>query len=69
VASTRHTLLAPGNEQAWARINQEERRLAVPPPNTPVETLLRTGIALCEQAFMLVNAVERTDDGRSASRA
>ena len=66
---TRHTLLTPGNERAWARINEEERRLAAPPPDTPVEALLRSGMALCEQAFMLVNAIERTDDGRSAPRA
>lgn len=69
MASTRHTLLAPGNERAWARINEEERHAATPPADTPVEALLRSGIALSEQAFMLLNAIERTDDGRSASRA
>lgn len=69
MASTRRTLLAPGNERAWARINEEERLRSTPAADTPVEALLRSGMALSEQAFSLLNAIERTDDGRSAPRA
>jgi hypothetical protein len=65
----RHTLLAPGHEARWAQINEEERRGAVPPADTPVEELLRSGMALSQQAFALLNAIERPDAGRSAPRA
>jgi hypothetical protein len=65
----RHTLLAPGHEAQWAAINAEERRSAVPPANTPVEALLRAGMALSQQAFTLLNAIERPDDRGPASRA
>jgi hypothetical protein len=57
----RHTLLAPGHEGTWARINDEDRRRAIPPADTPVETLLRSGMALSQQAFALLNAIERPD--------
>jgi len=69
MARTRHTLLVPGNEEAWASINRDERRAAAPPADTPVETLLRSGLALSEQAFLLLNAIERPDDSASAPRA
>jgi hypothetical protein len=61
----RQTLLAPGHEAAWASINDEERRGAIPAADTPVETLLRSGMALSEQAFALLNAIERHDAGGS----
>jgi hypothetical protein len=63
------TLLATGHEATWARINDEERRSAIPAANTPVETLLRSGMALSEQAFALLNAIERPDADGPASRA
>jgi hypothetical protein len=69
MATPRDTLLRPGQEQAWAQINLEERRSAAPPPDTPVESLLRAGMALSEQAFLLLNAIERPDGERSPSRA
>jgi len=64
----RHTLLTPGHEATWARINDEERRAAIPPADTSVEALLRSGMALSEQAFALLNAIDRPDGGRPASR-
>ena len=63
------TLLAPGNEAAWARINEEERRSLQPPANTPVATLLRQGMALSEQAILLLNAIEPADEDRPAASA
>jgi hypothetical protein len=65
----RDTLLTPGHEAAWAQINEEERRGAVPPADTPVEALLRSGIALSAQAYALLNAIERPDADRPAQRA
>jgi hypothetical protein len=64
-----HTLLAPGNEEAWTRINAAQRRDLTPAPGTPVETLLRQGVALSEQAILLLSAIDRTDDGRPAPSA
>jgi hypothetical protein len=64
----RPTLLTPGHESMWARINDEERRSAIPAANTPVEVLLRSGMALSEQAFALLNAIERPDAAGPASR-
>ena len=61
-------MLEPGHEQTWDRINSEHQRAAVPPPGTPVETLLRTGMMLSEQAFMLLNAIERPDGERPAQQ-
>jgi hypothetical protein len=63
------TLLAPGNEAAWARINEEERRSLWPPADTPVATLLRQGMALSQQAILLLNAIEPADEDRSAPAA
>jgi hypothetical protein len=65
----RPTLLAPGHEATWERINAEERRSAIPAEGTPVEALLRSGMALSEQAFALLNAIERPDAGGPTSRA
>lgn len=69
MASPTRTLLTPGNEEAWAQIDRAERHAAVPPADAPVETLLRSGMALSEQAFALLNAIERSDGRRSAQRA
>jgi hypothetical protein len=63
------TLLAPGNEAAWTRINEEERRVLQPPADTPVATLLRQGMALSRQAILLYNAIEPSDEDRSAPSA
>lgn len=69
MARQTRTLLAPGNEEAWARINEEERRGLEPPPDTPIETLLRHGMALSEQAMLLLASVGRADEDRPASTA
>jgi hypothetical protein len=61
-----HTLLAPGNEEAWTHINAAQRRDLTPAPETPVETLLQQGVALSEQAILLLRAVDRADEGRPA---
>lgn len=63
----RPTLLVPGHEATWARINDEDRQRAIPAVNTPIETLLRSGMALTEQASVLLNAIERPGAGRPAS--
>jgi mannose/cellobiose epimerase-like protein (N-acyl-D-glucosamine 2-epimerase family) len=66
---TRATLLEPGHETEWAVLNEEKRRTLTPPPDTPVEELLRHGIALSRQAFLLLRAVERAANERSARPA
>jgi hypothetical protein len=63
------TLLTPGHEAEWMRINQEERRALTPAPDTPVEELLRRGMAICRQAGLLLNAVERVGDDRAVRSA
>ncbi len=60
------TLFAPGNEQEWARLNAEKRRLLTPPPDTPIGELLRRGQHLSAQAAGLLRAIERAD-GRTRS--
>ncbi len=53
------TLLEPGHESEWARLNAEKRQALTSPPGTPVEELLRRGQALSAQAAWLLEAVER----------
>lgn len=53
------TLLEPGHEQEWARLNAQKRKALTPPPGTPVEELLRRGQALSAQVAWLREAVER----------
>ena len=53
------TLLEPGHEQEWARLNAQKRKALTPPPGTPVEELLRQGQALSAQAAWLLEAVAR----------
>jgi len=55
------TLLEPGHEQEWSRLNAQKREALTPPPSTPVEGLLRRGQALSEQAAWLLEAVKRGD--------
>ncbi len=57
-ASSR-TLLEPGHEEEWARLNAQKREALTPPSGTPVEDLLRQGQALSKQAAWLLDAVER----------
>jgi len=59
------TLLRPDAPQ-WAALNEEKRRLLTPPPDTPVEDLLRQGQELSRQAALLLEAVERADEHGSA---
>ena len=59
------TLLRPGAPE-WAALNEEKRRLLTPPPDTPIEELLRRGERLSEQAARLAAAVERADEHRHA---
>lgn len=55
----RQTLLEPGHESEWKRLNEEKRQLLTPPPSTPPEELLRRGQRLSAQAAALLRAVER----------
>lgn len=55
------TLLEPGHDDAWARLNSEKRQLLTPPADTPVEELLRRGQHLSAQAAGLLRAIERAD--------
>jgi hypothetical protein len=55
----RKTLLEPGHEDEWARLNAEKRRALAPEPDTPIGELLRRGQALSSQAAGLLRAVER----------
>jgi hypothetical protein len=57
----RRTLLEPGHEAEWAEFNREKRRALTPPPDTPVEELLRRGQHLSAQAAWLLRAVERAN--------
>jgi len=58
----RNTLLEPGHEAEWAKLNEEKRHALMPPANTPVAELLRRGQHLSAQAAWLLRAVERADD-------
>ena len=55
----RKTLLEPGHEAEWDRLNAEKRQALTPPPETPLETLLRRGQRLSSQAAGLLRAIER----------
>lgn len=57
------TLLEPGNEAEWARLNSEKRKLLTPPPDTPIGELLRRGQKVSAQAAGLLQAVDRANDG------
>lgn len=64
MASHAHkTLLEPGHEAEWARLNAEKRRALTPPPDTPIGELLRRGQHLSAQAAALLRAVERAGGG------
>lgn len=56
------TLLEPGHEAEWARLNAEKRQALKPPPDTPLGELLRRGQHLSSQAASLLRAVERGDE-------
>ena len=66
MSSRSKTLLEPGHEVEWERLNTEKRRALTPPPETPVGELLRRGQHLSAQAGNLLRAVERAD-GHSRS--
>lgn len=59
------TLLEPGHEAEWARLNAEKREALTPTPDIPIGELLRRGQHLSSQATALLRAVER----RSSSLA
>jgi hypothetical protein len=59
----RKTLLEPGHEAEWQRLNEEKRSGMAPPADTPVGELLRRGQHLSAQAAKLLRAVERGDGG------
>lgn len=65
-SSRRHSLLEPGHEAEWARLDAEKRRALAPLSETPVGELLRRGQHLSAQAAALLRAVERAD-GRTRS--
>jgi mannose/cellobiose epimerase-like protein (N-acyl-D-glucosamine 2-epimerase family) len=62
MASRPRTLLEPGHEAEWARLNAEKRKALTPPPDTPVGELLRRGQALSAQATGLLRAVDRASE-------
>lgn len=60
----RRTLLAPGNESKWARINrEEERQEAELARSLSIPDRLEHGQKLCDQAFAFYNAVHASDHG------
>jgi mannose/cellobiose epimerase-like protein (N-acyl-D-glucosamine 2-epimerase family) len=66
MASRPRTLLEPGHEAEWARLDAEKRAYLTPSPDTPVSELLRRGQHLSAQAAKLLRAVDRANDGRRA---
>jgi mannose/cellobiose epimerase-like protein (N-acyl-D-glucosamine 2-epimerase family) len=62
MASRPRTLLEPGHEAEWARLNAEKRKALTPPPDTPIGELLRRGQALSAQATGLLRAVDRASE-------
>lgn len=61
MVDARRTLLTPGNEDAWARLNAEKRAAQRPAPGTPVRELIDEGVTLSRTALELLQAV---GDGR-----
>jgi hypothetical protein len=53
------TLLEPGHEAEWQRLDAEKRALLTPAPDTPIGELLRRGQHLSAQAARLMRAVDR----------
>jgi hypothetical protein len=66
MAPTSKTLLEPGNDAEWSRLDVEKREALTPSPETPVGELLRRGQHLSAQAASLLRAVERAN-GRAGS--
>ncbi|MBA3865822.1 MAG: hypothetical protein H0X42_05680 [Solirubrobacterales bacterium] len=64
--SSPHTLIEPGHEVEWARLEAEKRRALMPAPQMTVGELLRRGQGISAQAAGLLRAVER---GGGAPRA
>jgi hypothetical protein len=62
MASRPRTLLEPGHEAEWARLNAEKRKALTPPPDTPIGVLLRRGQELSAQATGLLRAVDRANE-------
>jgi hypothetical protein len=55
------TLLEPGHEAEWKRLNEEKHRLLAPAADASVAELLALGQRLSAQAAALLRAVERAD--------
>jgi mannose/cellobiose epimerase-like protein (N-acyl-D-glucosamine 2-epimerase family) len=62
MAPERRTLIEPGHEAEWARLNAEKRQALTPPPDTPIGELLRRGQHLSAQAAGLLRAIDRADE-------
>jgi mannose/cellobiose epimerase-like protein (N-acyl-D-glucosamine 2-epimerase family) len=62
MASRHRTLLEPGHEAEWARLNAEKRAFLTPPRETPVGELLRRGQQLSAQAGKLLRAIDGADE-------
>jgi hypothetical protein len=60
-SSLRRTLLEPGHEAEWKRLNAEKRQMLTPSSGTPIGELLRRGQHLSAQAAGLLLAVERAN--------
>lgn len=61
-ARPQKTLLEPGHEAEWKRLDAEKREALTPASDTPIGELLRRGQHLSSQAAGLLRAVERADD-------
>ncbi|HEY8082322.1 MAG TPA: hypothetical protein VIE64_02030 [Solirubrobacterales bacterium] len=66
MASRINTLIEPGHEATWDRLNAEKRQTLTLAPDTPIGELLRRGQQLSAQAADLLQAIERADE-RSGS--
>lgn len=63
-SSAKRPLLAPGNEEEWARINAEDERAEAEfAASLSVPERLEFGQRLCDQAFSFYNAVRAAGHG------
>jgi len=63
-----NSLLAPGHDEEWVKLNAEKRRALTPPADTPIGELLRRGQHLSAQGTKLLRAIaiERANGNRQS---